>query len=274
MSRLALDNLFATTRAEGRTAFLPFMTAGLPTPEETVDVFVAMAESGADAFEVGIPYSDPLMDGPTIQAGSLQALEHGMTLREAFEVVRRVVDATGKPSLMMSYANPIFRIGPDEFARRAADVGASGLIIADLPLEESAPVAEAAAAHGIGLVMFAAPTTPDERLAAIVATDPLFIYGIAEMGVTGERQRRLISSSRAVAAHSCRLRCPVGPRCRDRHSRSSSDHGAPWRWDHCRVGARAPGARSEGRRLRGSPSGSGHQRRASMTPAIPATWRS
>lgn len=194
MSRAGLDELFTTVRAEERTAFLPFMTAGLPSREQTVDVFVAMAEAGADAFEVGIPYSDPLMDGPTIQEGSLRAIERGMTLREGFEVVRRVVEATGKPSLMMSYANPVFRVGPDEFTRRAGDVGAAGLIIADLPLEEAQPVAEAAADVGIGLVMFAAPTTHDERLAKIAATDPVFIYGIAEMGVTGERDT---ASSRA-----------------------------------------------------------------------------
>ena len=99
-------------RAAGRTAFLPYMTAGLPDPSSTVDIFVAMAEAGADAFEVGIPYSDPLMDGPTIQAGSARAIEMGMTLNEGLSVVRRVVDATSKPALVMSYANPVFRVGP------------------------------------------------------------------------------------------------------------------------------------------------------------------
>ena len=187
MSRTALDALFASVRAEKRTAFLPYMTAGLPHPSSTVDLFVAMAEAGADGFEVGIPYSDPLMDGPTIQAGSARALELGMTLNSGFDVVRRVVEATGKPSIVMSYANPVFRIGPNEFVRRAADAGASALIVADLPLEETPPIAEAADAAGIGLVLFAAPTTGDARLTRIAAADPIFIYGVAEMGVTGER---------------------------------------------------------------------------------------
>ena len=187
MSRKHLDRLFDTVRKEGRTAFLPFMTAGLPTPETTVDTFVAMAEAGADGFEVGIPYSDPLMDGPTIQLASARAIEHGMNLRGGFEMVRRVVEATGRPSLVMSYANPVFRLGPDEFARRAADSGASGLIVADLPLEEASPVMEATDRAGIGLVLFAAPTTGDERLERIAARSPVFIYGVAEMGVTGER---------------------------------------------------------------------------------------
>ena len=104
---------------------------------------MAMAEAGADAFEVGIPYSDPLMDGPTIQLASARALEQGMTLRGGFDILRQVVEATGRPSLAMSYANPVFRTGPDEFARRAADAGASGLIVADLPLEEASPVIDA-----------------------------------------------------------------------------------------------------------------------------------
>ena len=189
MSRKDLDRLFAEVRQEGRTAFLPFMTAGLPSPGETVDTFVAMAEAGADAFEVGIPYSDPLMDGPTIQLASARAIEQGMTLRGGFEILRQVVDATGRPALAMSYANPVFRLGPDEFARRAADAGASGLIVADLPLEEASPVAEAADRAGIGLVLFAAPTTHDGRLARIAARDPVFIYGVAAMGVTGERDQ-------------------------------------------------------------------------------------
>ena len=187
MSRRDLDRLFATVREEGRAAFLPFMTAGLPTPGETVETFVAMAEAGADAFEVGIPYSDPLMDGPTIQLASARAIEHGMNLQGGFEILRQVVEATGRPSLAMSYANPVFRLGPDEFAGRAADAGASGLIVADLPLEEASPVMEAADRAGIGLVLFAAPTTQDERLVRIAAESPVFIYGVAEMGVTGER---------------------------------------------------------------------------------------
>jgi len=160
-----------------------------------VAVFEAMADSGADAFEVGIPYSDPLMDGPTIQAGNAAALEGGMTLDEGFRVIEKVVSGTGKPVLVMTYANPVFRVGPDEFARRAAASGASGLIVADLPLEETAPVMDALTGHGLGLVLFAAPTTGDERLAAIAAADSLFIYGVAEVGVTGERS---VASSRAA----------------------------------------------------------------------------
>ncbi|MCY3653271.1 MAG: tryptophan synthase subunit alpha [bacterium] len=206
MGRSALDSLFGLVRAEGRTAFLPFMTAGLPDPLQTVECFEAMAEAGADAFEVGFPYSDPLMDGPTIQLASARVLSQGMTLEGSFKTLGEVVSATGRPALAMSYANPVFRLGADRFAGRAAEAGASGLIIADLPLEESRPVAEACDRAGIGLVLFAAPTTDDQRLARIASHDPVFIYGVAELGVTGERAsqsdhpRTLATRIRAVTS--------------------------------------------------------------------------
>lgn len=187
MNRVALDDMFATVRAEGRTAFLPFLTAGLPDPMHTVDMFVAMADGGADAFEVGIPYSDPLMDGPTIQAGGQRALDLGMTLDAGFRVVEQVVARTGKPTLVMSYANPVFRMGESDFAKRCADAGAAGMIVADVPLEETESLRAAAADAGVGYVLFAAPTTPDDRLDQIAGAEPVFIYGVAEMGVTGER---------------------------------------------------------------------------------------
>ncbi len=190
MSRRQLNQLFSRVQVDGSTAFLPFMTAGLPHPDLTVECFEAMSDAGADAFEVGIPYSDPMMDGPTIQLASSQAMANGMTLSRGFEMVGRIVDATAKPCLIMSYANPVFRLGPEEFARRAADAGAAGLIIADLPLEESFPVEEACHNSGIGLVLFVAPTTRDERLRQVAQRRPVFIYGIAELGVTGERERQ------------------------------------------------------------------------------------
>jgi tryptophan synthase alpha chain len=137
VSRVILEGLFAEVRSSGRTALLPFMTAGLPSVSTSVDLFVAMAESGADAFEVGIPYSDPMMDGPTIQAGNQRALEGGITVDKGLEIVAGVVEQTGKPVLVMTYANPIFRIGPEVFAERCREAGASGVIVADLPLEEA-----------------------------------------------------------------------------------------------------------------------------------------
>lgn len=179
----------------GRTALLPYLTAGLPTPAASPALFAAMSEAGADAFEVGIPYSDPLMDGPVIQRASTTALAAGTNLERALEVVATVVSDTGKPVLAMTYANVVFRTGPDNFCRRLARAGAAGLIVPDMPVEEASPVREAAAAHGLGMVLFVAPTSSDERIATVASLDPVFIYGVAEMGVTGERTE---SSSRAA----------------------------------------------------------------------------
>lgn len=199
MNRDLLDQLFVEVRSSRRTALLPFMTAGLPSLSTSADLFVAMAEAGADAFEVGIPYSDPMMDGPTIQAGNQLALTGGVTVESGLAVVAEVVARTGKPALVMTYANPIFRIGPAHFARQCREAGACGVIVADLPLEEAAAIQEPIERHGLGMVLFAAPTATDARLEAIAGAGPMFIYGIADLGVTGER-RRSSSHARELAA--------------------------------------------------------------------------
>lgn len=187
---------FAAAKEEGRSAFLPYMMSGLPTPETSIDLFAAMADAGADAFEIGIPYADPLMDGPVIQAAGERALASGVTLAIGLDLTAQVIETTNRPCAVMTYVNPVLALGPEAFARRAADAGASAVIVADLPIDESPPFSEVFAAAGVGLVQFAAPTTTDERLARVVeAADP-FVYGIAEMGVTGERDG---STSRAAA---------------------------------------------------------------------------
>jgi tryptophan synthase alpha chain len=178
----------ARAAAEKRTALLPFMTAGLPDRERSIEVFVAMAEAGADAFEVGIPYSDPLMDGPIIQQGNAVSIAAGTTLDGGFRLIETIAKRTGKPLLAMTYANPVMRLGPDTFCRRLSESGASGIIVPDIPLEESAPLRAAAAEAGIGVVLFVSPTTDPKRMEAVAAADPVFIYGVADLGVTGERE--------------------------------------------------------------------------------------
>ena len=180
-----LRDLFTKARSESRTAFLPFMTAGLPNPDESLSVFASI--EGADAFEVGIPYSDPLMDGPTIQAAGQAALRAGTTLNSGLSIASEVGKTTGKPVIIMTYANVVFQVTPTRFAAMAADAGASAVIIADLPIDEAAPIQEAVEAAGLGMVLFVAPTTDERRISDIVAANPVFIYGIAELGVTGER---------------------------------------------------------------------------------------
>ncbi len=183
-----LSAMFQAARTEGRAVLLPYLTAGLPSVPDSISLFEAMAEAGADGFEVGIPYSDPLMDGPVIQAAGASALRNGIDLDRALEVVRGVASGTGKPTLVMTYVNPVLRVGEKEFAERVAAAGADGLIVADLPVDESAPIAAAAAEAGLGMVQFAAPTTDDRRLRAVAAAEPAFIYGVADLGVTGERR--------------------------------------------------------------------------------------
>lgn len=182
-----LQQLFAATAAADRAALLPYMTAGLPDPATSVDLFVAMAEAGADGFEVGIPYADPLMDGPIIQAAGAAALAAGTSLSGSLDIVAKVVEATGKPVIVMTYVNPVLHVGPSEFAKRVAGAGACGIIVADLPSDEADVVWAAAEAAGLGMVLFAAPTTDDERLTAIASRRPAFVYAIADLGVTGIR---------------------------------------------------------------------------------------
>ena len=182
-----LRGLFDTVRSEDRAALLPYLTVGIPDMDSSVAMFEAMSEAGADGFEIGIPYADPLMDGPVIAEAAEQSLAAGMTIARALEITEEVVASTGKPVLLMTYTNPVLYYGVESFARAAADVGAAGLIIADLPIEEADPFLAAAHNAGLGMALFAAPTTTDERLAAIADADPAFIYAIASLGVTGER---------------------------------------------------------------------------------------
>ena len=195
MSEQLLADLFATCRDEDRAALMPYMTAGFPSPEESVGLFVAMAEAGADGFEVGIPYADPLMDGPTIQAAGERALAAGSSVDVGLDILAEVVARTGKPSVVMTYVNPVLRMGVEVFGDRVARAGGSGVIIADLPVDEADVFRKAFRDRGIGLVLFAAPTTTEDRLARVVAASPPFVYGIADLGVTGERS---VASSHAA----------------------------------------------------------------------------
>jgi tryptophan synthase alpha chain len=185
--RNRIRRMFAAAQSEDRAVLLPYLTAGLPSVDGSVELFVAMADAGADGFEVGIPYADPLMDGPVIMAAGERALASGITVDVAFDVVRQVADATAKPVLVMTYVNPVLRRGIHTFFESVAAAGASGVIVADLPADEAEPFLVAAADAGVGMVLFVAPTTDDARLASIAAADPVFIYAIAEVGVTGER---------------------------------------------------------------------------------------
>ena len=182
-----IADLFVAAHREDRSVFLPYLTAGLPDPVSSPQLFEAMAEAGADGFEVGIPYSDPLMDGPVICRGSEQAIEAGATLDRSLSILGEVSENTGLPSLAMTYANPVFRRGADWFCDRLAEAGAAGMIVPDLPVDEAGPLGEAARRHGLGMVLFVALTSTYERIAAVAEAAPTFIYLVANLGVTGER---------------------------------------------------------------------------------------
>lgn len=182
-----LAAMFSTASAGGGAAFLPYMTAGLPSLADSPGIFATLSAAGADGFEVGIPYSDPLMDGPVIQEAGAKALAAGTTLDRALEVVATVAADTGKPVIVMSYVNPILQRGVERFCGEVAYAGGSGIIVPDVPVDEAGALTAAAARHGLGMALFAAPTTDAARLEEIAAARPSFVYGVADLGVTGER---------------------------------------------------------------------------------------
>jgi tryptophan synthase alpha chain len=185
--RNSLDTAFAVAREEGRAALLPYLPAGYPSQERFLELAQVILESGADALEIGIPFSDPLLDGPAIQAAQQRALELGVTpdacLRLASETSRRIA----KPLLFMGAYNPILAHGLARFSAAAAASGVAGLIVPDLPLEEQDYLRTAAGASSLHLIQLVAPTSTAERLGRICSAASGFIYGISVAGVTGAR---------------------------------------------------------------------------------------
>jgi len=199
---------FEAARAEGRAALMPYMMAGYPDHESSLAVAAAYADSGADLIELGVPFSDPLADGPTIHAAATDALAAGATLASALEVCEAVSDKV--PVVFMVYANMVIAHGGvAEFARRAAAAGACGAIIPDLPLGEAEDIREAFAAAGLALVPLVAPTTPPERRAAICAVARGFVYVVSSVGTTGERAEIPATLVDLVAAAKADAEIPV-----------------------------------------------------------------
>jgi tryptophan synthase alpha chain len=199
---------FAAARAEGRAALMPYMMAGFPDRESSAAIAAAYAESGADLIELGVPFSDPLADGPTIHAAATAALRGGTTLDTALEVCESVSGRV--PVVLMVYANMVLaQGGPAELARRAAAVGAAGAIVPDLPLEEAAELRAALAAAGLALVPLVAPTTPPQRLARICAAARGFVYLVSTVGTTGEREELPAGLADLVAATKSESEVPV-----------------------------------------------------------------
>ncbi|MDX6627293.1 MAG: tryptophan synthase alpha chain [Solirubrobacterales bacterium] len=199
---------FEAAAAEGRAALMPYMMAGFPDRESSLAIAAAYADSGADLIELGVPFSDPLADGPTIHAAATAALEGGATLATALEVCRSVSDRV--PVVLMVYVNMVLAHGgAAEFARIALAAGASGAIVPDLPLGESEEIREAFTAEGLALVPLLAPTTPAERRAQICAVARGFVYVVSTVGTTGERAEVPASLAELVEATKADARTPV-----------------------------------------------------------------
>jgi tryptophan synthase alpha chain len=179
----ALESRLRAARSAGRKLLVPYVTGGLPGWERVVE---AVADAGADAIEVGIPFSDPVMDGPTIQAASERALRAGATPQGIVDALGRL-DAGGVPSVVMTYYNTVHRFGHERFASSLVAAGVAGTIVPDLPLEEVGDWAAAADAAGLETILLAAPTASDERLVRICARSRGWVYGVGLLGVTGER---------------------------------------------------------------------------------------
>jgi tryptophan synthase alpha chain len=183
-----LERHFQRARASGKRSLVVYLCAGDPDLAATERLVPALAAAGADVIELGVPFSDPLADGPTIQAAAERALRSGTTLRGILDLVGRIrSNGCDVPLALMGYMNPIIRMGMDAFVARAAEVGVDGVIVPDLPLEEADALGDLAAARGLSLVLLAAPTTPPERLRLIGRRTRGFLYFVSVTGVTGAR---------------------------------------------------------------------------------------
>lgn len=183
-----IQGAFERLRREGRTGFVAFVTVGFPSTEATLEAVPGLVEGGADIIELGVPFSDPIGEGPTIQRASFAALENGVTPDVCLDVLRKLRgEGLEAPVILMGYYNPILAYGIEEFCRAAADAGADGFIVVDLPPEESGPLHEACKKHGLSIVYLLAPTSTDERIRQVAELASGFIYCLSITGVTGVR---------------------------------------------------------------------------------------
>jgi tryptophan synthase alpha chain len=255
-----IAGMFAAAEADRRAAFLPYFPIGYPTYDESIDAIDAMASVGVDGFEIGISFSDPLADGPVIQAATQIALENGTTVKSAIEAVKALRGrGVTQPMLMMSYINPLIAYGTEEFVVDAKAAGADGLIVPDLPPEEAHWFTEICEREGMALVFFLAPTSNPARIKLVGERSTGFIYVAALTGITGERSQ-LPTDLTEFSSRSCAGRCgtrtavwgaspsPSMTRCSTRSRRSAAAMAAArsacWRprstW-RAATAARRPG---------------------------------
>src|SRR5438132_1237213 len=181
-----IDRRFAALKSEGRAALVTFVTAGDPDRETSLAILRALPAAGVDVIELGMPFSDPMADGPAIQLSSQRALKAGQTMTSTLDMVRLFrKDEAGIPIVLMGYYNPIYIYGVDRFLRDAKDVGVDGLIVVDLPPEEDTELCLPALEAGLNFIRLATPTTDDKRLPAVLANTSGFVYYVSITGITG-----------------------------------------------------------------------------------------
>lgn len=203
-----LEATFGRLGRAGRRAFIPFLTHGFPAPKQTPRLLGILAEAGADVIELGVPFSDPLADGPTIQRASWRALEQGVTLDTTLELVAEL-SADLPPIVIFSYLNPLLRLGVERFLERAEAAGVAGLLLTDLPAGSHPKLEARLSSRGLDLIPLVAPTTPPERLDRIVGNAAGFLYYISRLGVTGARERLDDDLQPRVEELRRRVRLPV-----------------------------------------------------------------
>jgi len=204
-SRIA--QTFAKLRAENRAGLVTYTTAGDPDLPRSAGILKALDRAGADVLEVGVPFSDPLADGPVIQRATERALASGGCLSASLELVAEVRSAVSAPIVIFSYANPLMRMGLENFARRAADSGVDGVLALDLPIEEAEEFRETLAAAGLDTIFLLSQTTSDARIKKAAALGGGFLYGISRLGVTGARDR--VASGAEALARRIRAQTPM-----------------------------------------------------------------
>ena len=204
-----IDQVFKRLKAKGEKALIPFITAGDPDLATTKALALEMADKGADLLELGIPFSDPLADGPTIQAASNRAVQGGIHLKEVLELAGEIRRETEIPLILMGYYNPILQYGLERTAREAADQGVDGFIIPDLPPEEAGPWRVAAAKAGVATIFLAAPTSGAERIKHMARLTRGFLYYVSVTGITGARTELPSDLVAALKEVRSLVKCPL-----------------------------------------------------------------
>ncbi len=209
MSRI--QTVFQRLQAEGRKALIPFVTAGFPAPELSLPLMNALVEGGADIIELGVPFSDPMADGPTIQRASERALAQGMSMRKVLETVRAFRAANADtPVVLMGYANPIEAMGAERFVSAAREVGVDGVLVVDYPPEECMGFAATAKAGGLDPIFLLAPTSGEQRFADVARAGSGYIYYVSLKGVTGSARLDVDEVARRIPQIRAAVGMPVG----------------------------------------------------------------